>query len=253
MNNITEIFGSYEKSLSESKTLIGHNDTTYMVGGNARYNLKSNMEEWELASNSNLNGQINSINLIKIINQILNISPQITDHDELYIFLQELNKLKNDEFVKFMEKSLNLYEPIQIQLRNLFYVILNKFTDGGKNDKYHVGFCKFEPLTRINNLLNALDPSDLSVYVTDGQFDKIIEQYTKIKFLIESKLGDSNFANGGAPIDSNDNLKSLMDRIIESHKPLFPILNKIEKKNIEIAECLAAMSEVLKSINIVKK
>lgn len=243
--NTKEIFGSYENSLNDSKMLIGHNDTTYMVGGNARYNLKSNIEEWELASNSNVT------NLIKIINQMLNISPQITDSDNLYIFLQEVNKLQKIEFIKFMEKSLNLYEPIQIQLRKIFYVILDKFTNGGKNDKYHIGFCKFEPLTRINNLLNALDQNDLSISITDEQYDKIYNQYQKIKDLTESKHADLNFTLGGDSIDSVDSLKSLMDHIIESHKPLFPILNDIEKKNIQIAECLSDMAEVLKGINVI--
>jgi hypothetical protein len=240
-----EIFGSYEKSLSDSKVLIGHNDTNYMVGGNARYNLKSNMEEWALVLNSDTKDQI------KAINQILNIPQQITEPDELYLFLQELNKLQNDEFVKFMEASLNLYEPIQIQLRKLFYVILDKFTDGGKDDKYHIGFCKFEPITRITQLLNALNAGDLAVKVTDNQFNKILALINTIKAIIDSKQGNSNFALGGAPIDSKADLRSLMNRIIESHKSLFPILNQIEKKNIEIAENLEALSIELKGINVV--
>jgi hypothetical protein len=250
MNNkdTKEIFGSYEKSLSESKTIKGHNDTTYMVGGNARYNLKSNMEEWELASNSDVNNQIKPINLIKTINQILNISPPITNLDELYIFLQELNKLQNSEFVKFMEKSMNLYEPVQIQLRKLFYVILDKFTNNGKNDKYHIGFCKFEPITRINALLNTLDKGDLETPISDEQFQKISSAAYSIKTLLESKLGASNFTMGGAPIDSEADLKSLMDRIVESHKQLFPVLNEIEKKNILIAENLDVISMTLKGI-----
>jgi len=239
-----EIFGSYEQSLNDSKTLIGHNDITYMVGGNARYNLKSNMEEWKLASKLNQNDQIKSIN------QILNIKPQIIDPDELHIFLQELNKLSNNEFVKFMEKSLNLYEPIQIQLRKLFYVILDKFTDGGKDDKYHIGFCQFEPITRINNLLNMLDLKDLETAVSDEQYDKILDTVGIIKIILGAKQGASNFALGGNPIDSEADLGSLMDRIIESHKPLFPILNEIEKKNIEIAEKLEIISDALTSINI---
>lgn len=244
MNNedTKEIFGSYEKSLSDSKTITGHNNTVYMVGGNARYNLKSNIDEWGLAANSGIDNQI------KIINQILNISPQITDSDELSIFLQELIKLKQDEFVKFMEKSMNLYEPIQIQLRKLFYAILDKFTDDGKNDKYHIGFCKFEPITRINALLNMLDKADLETPILVEQFQKIADAVAAIEILSESKRMNINFTIGGAIIDSAVDLKPLMDRIVELHGPLFPVLNAIEKKNILIAENINIISIALKTI-----
>lgn len=239
-----EIFGSYEKSLTELRTIMGHNNTIYMVGGNARFYLKSGIQEWELSSKMDIKSQI------KIINQILNISPQIIDPDDMYIFLLEINKLSGHKFIKFMEKSMKLYEPIEIQLRKLFYTILDKFTDGGKNDKYHTEFCKYEPLYRINTLLNTLDQNDLKMPISNENYQKIYNAYNDIKNIIESK-NDETFTHN-PNIDSKSNLTSLMDFIIKSYKLLFPILKNIERKNIKISKNIEIISDVvLQSINII--
>ena len=241
-----KIFGSYEKCTSVMK---GHNNVKYTVGGNARYNLKSIFNEWRLFMT--IPDQIRSdVHLKEFINQVFRL-PHINNVDSLCTVLGGILELNSRDFLKSVEKNLNLYEPIILQLRKLFYVILDKCTDKGNNDKYRVEFCQHEPITRITKLLEMIPGDDICGFKYN--FAQLLTINNKIHILMIQKESIYNSIKIrfkeriSAEVFSYDysRLFDKTKKIMLVYKALFPIMKKIEEKNISIAKQICKINKIL--------
>ena len=235
MEKKLEIFGSYEKGITDSKIIIGHNNTKYIVGGNARYNIRSNIIDWELMKNNSAD-QKNQINWI---NSVLKLPKYIDNTDTLCAILQELMSLSHIDFLKFLEKSLNLNEAIIIQLRRLFYIIVQKDT----KDMCQIEFCPYEPVKRITQLLDAMNKiNTIKIGVDLESFDKIktiVNDIKNIKKLKDSKI-DIIFQE-----QENDNLSKKIDKFVKIYEAVYPELQQIERDNITVAQKIEDICNII--------
>ena len=229
-----EIFGSYEKSLAESKIITGHNNIKYVIGGNARYYTRGNITDWNSIDKSDVKLQI------KTINDILKFPIYIDDEKLLLRALYEINNLHSGDFFKLLEKALNLKESILIQLRRLFYIV-KKFITTDTEDKT-IEFCPYEPIVRIESLLDSwpgmdLDCSELyyTLQTPIAKLDQLIEKKNKLLYL---KMANS---------EKKSTITDEMDKFLSSYKNGYQILYNLEKINIEIALQLEKINDLLEA------
>lgn len=184
------------ETFEETNLIKGHDDTLYVTGGNAKYNVQSNIVSLEAMKNSKSVKGFEQIDL----------------------------QLSNEEFLKELEKSLNLDESIVIQLRRLFYVL----PDSKNQDKK---FCHKNPKQCILNLLDLTD-TDFFNKEKDKikQIIKGIEYNIEKRDVIRSKF-DKSQVIGDASIYVFD-----IDVFINIYKKSLPILEEIEQININIAK-----------------
>jgi hypothetical protein len=231
MNSIEpklEIFGSYEKSLTESKIIVGHDKIKYVVGGNARYTTRSNIIDWNLVKSENIGDS-----QIKTINNILQFPEYIDDRETLYKLLHQINKLKTSDFLKLLENSLNLKESIMIQLRRLFYIV-DKI-NGVPGYIKPTGFCPYVPVQRIEILLaeNAEVKLDYTaLYKTIHPF--VIQYISLIKK--KSTLFNSKLQSVESKSQYNK-INIEMNKFVSLYTSAYDTLHAIENVNVEIAQC----------------
>jgi hypothetical protein len=242
-----KIYGSYQDSLNNLKMIGGHNSTNYMIGGNVRYNIRNNIIDWELLKSTDINPAIK----INQINSLFKFRKFISDPKELYYEISNILNLSNLEFGKMMERSLNLDEPIILQLRKLFY-ILNEYDYG---DIFQIEFCKLEPIKRLNSLLTMLENTDIKV--SSSVYEKIEKHFNNIKNMIEKKnnLFLHNFYTKSIKsiesiesiknIENNKNIDDIIDIFIKKYEEWFDILEKVEKINVNIAFELEKISDLI--------
>jgi hypothetical protein len=189
----------------ETNLIKGHDDTLYVTGGNAKYNVQSNIVSLEAMKNS------------KVVKDFEQIDLQLSD----------------EEFLKELEKSLNLDESIVIQLRRLFYALPNSKNQDKK-------FCHKNPKQCILNLLDLTDED-----VFNKEKDKIKQIIKGIEYNIEKRdvvrsKFDKSQITGEASIYVFD-----IDVFINIYKKSLPILEEIEQININIAKKIEELITVL--------
>jgi hypothetical protein len=247
-----KIYGSYEKN---TKTIKGHNNIRYAVGGTARHNIRSNIIDWKLIQQNDNQQNDNQQNdnqqndnqqndnqqndkKIKIINDILNLPEYISDQDSLIEILKEVS---NTGTLEFLIKSLNLNEPIIIQLRRLFYILKsNNSTNPNHND---ITFCPYDSQTRLNNLLNKLDGISIDVCKESNLrslIDQIIALYDKKKSILAG-----NKAQYEKEVVYGKTLDESIDVFMQLYKNNYQNLFDIENINIDIAQILESISDLL--------
>lgn len=229
MEDTLKIYGSYEASLSESKTMLGHNGIRYTVGGNARYVTRSNIIEWDTLDKSKSH--------INVINEILQLPEYVDDRETLYELLQEINKLPSPDFLRLLENSLNLKESLVIQLRRLFYII-DKMNAADKTYVRPTEYCPYEPTNRINKLLDCMKDTpdeDVSMY---ANIDHLVEGFD-VMIIKKNKLYDTSINKAvGGPHTSKDKINAEMDIFIKSYTNAYDVLHNIENTNIDVAQSL---------------
>lgn len=240
-----EIYGSYEKSLSESKTITGHDNIKYVVGGNARYATRSNIIDWQSVSTSHF-----GTTQIKIINDIFNFPEYISDQETLLVLLYEINKLKSSNFYKLLENSLNLKESLVIQLRRMFYIIdaictkqniTNALTH---NYTRPTEFCQYEPVKRIHILLEHWRETDTNCTTLYAALKPLIIQFIKLTQqkhkLLSTPLKKSS-------VKQTIDLVAEMSTFVSRYKKSYDTLHTIENTNVKIACVLESINAVLES------
>jgi hypothetical protein len=257
------IYGSYQDTFQES--VIGHNDTKYIVGGNGRYNLRNNTIEFELLKSTDIEPTIKT----KQISTLLKLRPHIDDPQELCQYLNALLDKPIEEIIRFLEKSLDLKEPITIVLRKLFYILIKH----DKDDKTHIEFCKLEPTVRIKQLLEALTQLDIPIILK--HINKLTNLYEEIKGLVSQKtdlIGLLDTESDTSPyitveesykddVSENDispyieenspssksqcDLDPILDQLIDIYTKTYPTLEKIEVININISKNLEKICQLL--------
>lgn len=235
-----EIYGSYEKSLNESKTIKGHAGIKYVMGGTARYVTRSNVIDWDMTNKTKFNDQY-----IQVINQIMNFPEYVTDADVLTKLLTEITKMNLTNFIKLMEKSMNLNEAIMIQLRRLFYVIdaINVKTDV---DYVRVAeFCPYEPLVRIRKLLSVMKVHGDFIYYKD-----IEPLMNELQRLLQEKdvlptMQPSIVATDFTIMKDTFKLTKLMNKFMEMYSWSYPTFHKLENINIEISKVMEQIIDYL--------
>jgi hypothetical protein len=237
-----EIFGSYEASLNESKIMKGHNNINYVVGGNARYFTRSNIIDWNSVSKMNIGDA-----KIRVINDIIKFPTYIDNHEMLCQAVHEINKLTNMEFLKLLENSLNLKESLVIQLRRLFYIIdkinasQNSENSIISNYSRPIEFCPYEPIKRIEILLDAWPDLDMDYNTLYYNINPIALQLSrlnkkKIK-LYDFKLPVTNL--------KKSTITTEMDKFINLYTSSYKVLHDIENINIEIAKKIEKINDIL--------
>lgn len=218
--------------------IIGHDATTYVIGGNASYNIRGNILDWE---------SDNKLNKIELTNQILNL-PNKLDSNELVIMLKKLLNLQNIDFVKFLEKSLNLREAIIIQLRRLFYSF-DKFDSLSKKNKV---FCHKDPKTCILTLIknSSLNLSHLNLSNLEKSLEEIIsdiENEIKKREELRSFLSfkDGNDKKNKDKKNKDKKIEKYMSILINRCKVALPTLEQIEQSNNAIAKHMERMANIM--------
>lgn len=239
LNTIDKIVGGYKSSLNDSKIITGYNNIKYMVGGNARYKTRSNVIDWNLVDKTNF-GEAQ----IKVINEIMQFPEYLTDKKIIYEILVQITKLPNIDFLNLLEKSLNLNEGIIIQLRRLFYIIdkINKIDKIDKINKIYIRpteFCQYEPVNRINILLNL--PTNIMVSdLIEEQLKNLIiniNNLTNEKLEIKNQEETSEFIVIDKNTCEKNNLTcEKMTEFISRYTSTYDALYKIEKINIIISQ-----------------
>lgn len=244
-----EIFGAYETSADTTKIIKGCDNIDYMIGGNARHNIRSNIMDWRI-SDKNLDVTVREIN------KILDLSTPIKDPEILNNYLHDIINQPKVEFLNFFEKSLKLKDSIHLQLRRLFS-ILDKYNNLNNqlNDK-RVKFCPFEPVVRIHALLDSMnDP------ILFDKSEKIMIYANKIKDLVNEKkqLIDDKQIELPAKEDADSDMfeksqKKLikeinekMEKFLELYSKTYSILNEMEQINCSIAKNLESINNILES------
>jgi hypothetical protein len=202
-NKELEIYGSYEQT--NTKMITGHN-ARYMVGGTARHTVRSNIVDLRMIPKEKSEEE-----KTKLVSDILNIDPT-----ELY-----------SAFIK----TLKFDEPINIQLRRLFYILKTRYPST------KTSFCQFEPKVRIFKLLDEIDTPNIH-QITPAQKEQLDKLIAEIYDLCRKRDA----------ISKSDNWigdESIVDRIIDYYKNNYKALYKIEDINIQIAQLLERMSEIL--------
>jgi hypothetical protein len=209
-----EIYGSYEKDIANTKLITGHKNIRYMVGGTARYNIRSNIVDLRMMPETKSPEE-----KIKLVADILNINANtLTDQTKLY-----------DTFIK----SLKLNEPINIQLRRLFYILKDRYPSAKTE------FCQFEPKVRIFKLLDEIGTDDIQL--TSIQKEELNKFIFEVNDLCNKRAGISKNIN----IQPNKNNDELIDMIIDYYKNNYETLYEIEDINIQIALLLEKIAETL--------
>lgn len=235
-----EIYGSYEKSISESKIIKGHGNIKYVVGGNARYATRSNIIEWGLVVKSPVAKQI------KVINDILQFPQYLDDHETLQAVLHEINALSAKDFYKLLENSLQLKDALMIQLRRLFYIIdvlCQKQSTSiiQHNYKRPTEFCPYEPVKRIQMLLDVWhdDKDYTKVYAALKPLlmDFIVLLQKKYK-LLSTKLKSAKAAH---------DITGEMNVFVVRYKSAYNTLDALEKINVQVAQRMEKILDVLES------
>jgi hypothetical protein len=233
------IFGSYESSLASSTVLIGHDNVNYVVGGNAANSLRSNIIDWELSTDRT--SQINTINSIFQFNDDM-LALIEKDSFVLSDFIQDMNKLHDNELLLLLEKSMNLKESIVIVLRRLFYII-QVLIPGS-----FIKFCPYEPEKRIQDLLIDIN-DDFGNSDNNIDISKIKIIICNINTLIDKKkalmISSSTKAEEIPSIIEND-INIDMEIFMKRYINLYPTLVDIEKINIEIAEQISVLITTIK-------
>lgn len=243
-NTDLEIFGSYEMSLTESKIITGHNKIKYVVGGNARYQTRSNIIEWNMVNKPNMgNAQV------KVINDILQFPEYIDDREVLYHLLQEVNKLPDEDFFKLLENSLNLKEALIIQLRRLFYIIdrmntmQNQPNSITPNYVRPTEFCQYEPIKRISILLEAGSNSDTDQTELYNQIKPLVDNFERLVDK-KNKLFTTLLKYKVSKQKTTD-ISSEMNKFIEKYLATYDVLHKIELSNVMIAQSLETILNLM--------
>jgi hypothetical protein len=210
-----EIYGSYEKGMANTKLITGHKNIRYMVGGTARYNIRSNIMDLRMMPETKSPEE-----KIKLVADILNINVNtLTDQTKLY-----------DTFIK----SLKLNEPINIQLRRLFYILKSR-CPSTKTD-----FCQFEPKVRICKLIDEIGTDDIQL--TSIQKEELNKLISEVNDLCHKRAGISKNINIQPNKKDND---ELVNMIIDYYKNNYETLYEIEDINIQIAQLLEKIAEIL--------
>lgn len=236
-----EIYGSYEKSISESKIIKGHGNIKYVVGGNARYATRSNIIEWELVAKSPVAKQI------KVINDILQFPQYLDDHETLQAVLHEINTLSAKDFYKLLENSLQLKDALMIQLRRLFYIIdtlCQKQSVANAiqhNYKRPTEFCPYEPVKRIQMLLD--------VWHDDKDYTKM---YSALKpllmtFIVLTQKKHKLLAIKLKLAKSAHDVTTEMNAFVTRYKSAYNTLDALEKINVQLAQRMEKILDVLES------
>lgn len=279
MEESLKIYGSYQDTFNES--VMGHNNTKYIVGGNSRYNLRNNTIEFESLKAADLDVGIK----IKQINTLLRLNPYILDMEELCQYLNTVLEKPTHEIISFLENSLNLKEPINIVLRKLFYILIKYDT----MDQTRVEFCKLEPVVRTKKLVDSLN--DLNIPILSKHMDNLekcyqeIDEYICEKSLLIKSTNDKNdndlshilVENKGDTIDpytspfitendsedaidTEDNIiltaspfimeeqhdiDKILDHFIDIYKKTYPVLERVEIINVKISKVLEKMCNIL--------
>jgi hypothetical protein len=224
-----KIYGSYEKSITDTKIITGHNNTRYTVGGTARYNIRSNIVDLRMMP------ETKSIEeKIKLVANILDIdSNTLSNPTKLY-----------DAFIK----SLKLNEPINIQLRRLFFILKDRYPST------ETTFCQFEPKVRILKLLDEIGINDVQITAIQiEQLNKIISEVNDLchkrarisKIINIQPIHQSHQTTSLDSDDQNDNEHEIVDTIIDYYKNNYETLYEIENINIQIAQLLEKIAEIL--------
>lgn len=232
-----KVIGSAEKKSTHIK---GHDNITYTIGGNARHNTISKFIDWKLNENA------------EEIADIFNIENK---PDAILQYLTELMNLSNFEFMNKLDKLLNLREPIIIQYRRLFYILIkiNRHIIGSMYDD-PVKFCPYEPDIRIKQLLELM-PWDQVVEefkITEETLNSLAECELEIKDLTDQikdlKLNSNCKKESGETSEIYQQTpESKMDSFVDILKNCGSI-GKIEEMYIRIAKKLETMSDLLESI-----
>lgn len=233
------VYGSYEKSLHQTEVIVGHQNVVYMVGGNAHYNVRSNVIDWRLSQAEN------AANLVGQINSILNLSTYVDDELILSNLLDELAELNFTDLIKFLEKSLRLNEAVCIQLRRLFYIIQNIANHGKVEQEPEIKFCPYEPVTRINRLLEQAN-----IMINSQDYDNIITLIEEANELIHKKREITTDQPNPYKTGQDQDILEKISNFIKIYGEIYPALEETEKLNIQIAKKLESICNILEK-NIV--
>lgn len=231
-----EGFGSYRDNINNSEIIQGHENTLYVMGGNAQYNIQSNMISWDNIKNSS---ELSSKDQIILINQILRLPSKIESKDALNKKIEEILGLPNKDFIEFLENSLNLNESIIVELRRLFYIFIECDAKNKKADKIDKKFCHKNPKKCIIDLLEST--SILTDLVTSN--NSIVKMLKEIEAEIEKRNEIRNAFNK-IPNDTDD-IEKNMDNFIDNCKDASSTLEEIESINNSIAKKLEKLAKEL--------
>lgn len=234
-----EKYGSYENSITESKIIKGHNNVKYVVGGNARYKTRSNIIDWDLVDKSNNKSKI------KVINDIMQFPEYIDDSEILCTILNIILKLNDMDFAKLMEKSLNLNESIQVQLRRLFYIIDNINKQAANKYESPTTYCPYEPIKRINILLNV---NIKEIPALSLKYSTISNITDNIKNILIKKHKLQNIKNAtNINQDNQKNITNIMDAFMARYTNIYDTLHQIENTNIEVSQEIEQILDLLEN------
>lgn len=255
MEEKLKIFGSYEDSVKNTQQIIGHDNTSFIVGGNARNNVRSNIIDWNLTkkfmTNKNVSDERVEKMLIEQINIILNLKTFVNDKSALCEIIDKVLALDAKSMLRFFETSLDLKEAIVIELRRLFYVIADLIDDETTK------FCPYEPVKRIRALTGIHD-----IWINDVELEnfdninaelrKLVNLRGQINDLFEifmSRRGSSKISNAvDKQPQHQDPLMNKMDNFIKLYVKIFKHISAVEKLNIAFAQKIGEICTLLESI-----
>ncbi|MGL5934752.1 MAG: hypothetical protein ACRCZI_03915 [Cetobacterium sp.] len=252
------MFGSSEDIENSYEKLKGHNNITYRVGGNARFNARSSSIDWYLANDtkcSEIFENESSDRIIDSINSILNLSPEERNPHKLLKIVEHLVQLPDKEFLKIMSKILKLTESTMISMRRLHYLIF-KVQKIDENNPLYVKFCPYEPSTRLRNAISdGLNISKINannIKMLLLEVNRLIDEVNNIEFdnpnAVSSVIDDfSDELDKDKIVDDVNILQKKFCEFISLYTSAFSQLEKTEQLYIQISKKLESISDILET------
>lgn len=232
-----KIYGSYEQNQTKCTVITGHNNTKYLVGGDARFNIRSKILDWKLCRVRQIRKSI-----IKIIFKIPSDNEVYDDPKLINEIVEEVINLKPKDFIKCLENSLDLNESLKIEFRRLFYNIQSYDID----DKTRTEYCPFEPIVRIKALLTEMPElliptrkaAQIPLYIE--YVNKFLEKKKSIyKSIKKEKMEAPNYIVPDYERTKDEiRMENSMDKFLAYYEHYYKVLDALEEVNIEIARNL---------------
>ncbi len=226
---------SYIDNGTEIAIVRGHDDTKYMIGGNAEFNIKDKISLYKQSL-----GNIQDVILISLFDDMfpyLSIKTKSDVDDKL----KYIENVDNDELIEILENSLQLNESIIIQLRRLFYIFLDLEKDNPKYDKDLKTklFCHKNPNKCIAQIIIASSLDFISEYNGDAVLAILseLESMLKIRNTIREKVNTKML--------KYDSLESFLESLVKNYETNYEIFKTIEEENIDISKKIEELSDLL--------
>lgn len=229
--------------------LLGGYQTQHKVSNNVLPTLKAHLFDWKALQNSSITDKPKK--KLELLNSILCINPPVLDEKVLCSLVKNIASLTDAELKIAISKSLNIKEPLEIALYNLFNTwkdLINRFREKHamqtvESEKTYKGYCRFEPVTRILLLMNF----NMNLNIDPEIGKKIKNCVDNAKKMMESKI----------PIEidrSNlnfDTIDKCIDSFLELCNRAKTSMQSAGDKFILIADQISSICKEIEKINIV--